>query len=90
MTLAVMSRASLGHAGQELKASPALQGIYVVAGIAAFAGIAAALVSEASVTLLHIAAFAWTIAFLGFAALYAPLLCLPKRRKPRAGRQIIN
>lgn len=89
-TLVVMSRASLGRTGQELKASPALQGIYVVAGVTAIARMAAALVPGASVMLLSIVASAWASAFLGFAALHAPLLCPPKRQKPRAGGQFIN
>jgi uncharacterized protein involved in response to NO len=79
MTLAVMSRASLGHTGRALRASPALQAVYAVAAIAALARICAALEPQWSVTLLHVAAFGWALAFLGFAGLYAPLLCLPKR-----------
>ena len=79
MTLAVMSRASLGHAGRPLAASPGLQAIYLLAALAAIARIAAALLPDWSMTLLHVAAFAWAAAFLGFAGLYAPLLCLPKR-----------
>src|SRR5262249_28467999 len=78
MTLAVMSRASLGHTGRPLAASPALQMIYAAAGIAAIARIAAALAPEIGTSLLHIGAVAWAMAFLGFAALYAPLLCQPK------------
>jgi uncharacterized protein involved in response to NO len=79
MTLAVMSRASLGHAGRPLNASPALQAIYAIAALAALARICAVLHPQWSDTLLHVAAFAWAAAFLGFAGLYAPLLCLPKR-----------
>ena len=84
MTLAVMSRASLGHTGRPLAASPALQAVYATAAIAALARIAAALFPEAGIALLHIAAAAWAIAFLGFAALYAPLLCLAKRPAARS------
>jgi uncharacterized protein involved in response to NO len=79
MTLAVMSRASLGHTGRPLRATPGLQAVYAVAGLAALTRIWAVLQPEWSGTLLHVAAFAWAAAFLGFAALYAPLLCLPKR-----------
>jgi uncharacterized protein involved in response to NO len=79
MTLAVMSRASLGHSGRALSASPALQAIYAVAAIAALARICATVEPQWSITLLHVAAFSWALAFLGFAALYAPMLCLPKR-----------
>jgi len=79
MTLAVMSRASLGHTGRPLVASPTLQAIYALAALAAVARICAALHSEWNGPLLYLAAFAWAAAFLGFAALYAPLLCRPKR-----------
>jgi uncharacterized protein involved in response to NO len=79
MTLAVMSRASLGHTGRELIASPALQAAYAVATIAALTRICAALEPQWSDVLLWIAAIAWAGTFLGFAALYAPLLLLPKR-----------
>jgi uncharacterized protein involved in response to NO len=79
MTLAVMSRASLGHTGRPLSASPALQAVYAVAAIAALARICAVVEPQLSIPLLHVAAFGWAGAFLGFAALYAPLLCRPKR-----------
>lgn len=79
MTLAVMSRASLGHTGRPLTASPALQAIYGLAGVAVLSRIAAALLPGWTMALLQVAAFAWAAAFLGFAGLYAPLLCLPKR-----------
>ncbi|SKA31951.1 uncharacterized protein involved in response to NO [Enhydrobacter aerosaccus] len=84
MTLAVMSRASLGHTGRPLQASPALEAVYGIVLLAAIARIAAAISATGTVTLLHIAAFAWATAFLGFAGLYAPLLCLPKWPSARA------
>ncbi|MFI4998978.1 MAG: NnrS family protein [Reyranellales bacterium] len=86
MTLAVMSRASLGHTGRELAASPALQTIYALATIAALARICAVLHPEWSDALLHVAAFSWAAAFLGFAALYVPILCQPKRPAIQAAR----
>lgn len=79
MTLAVMSRTSLGHTGRALAASPGLQAVYAAAAIAALARICAVVEPQWSVALLHVAAFAWAAAFLGFAALHARLLCLPKR-----------
>jgi len=74
MTLAVMTRASLGHTGHRLAASPATQAIYAAVIAAALARMCAALHPAWSVPLLHIAAFAWAAAFLGFAATFAPLL----------------
>jgi uncharacterized protein involved in response to NO len=86
MTLAVMSRASLGHTGRALIASPMLQAVYAAATIAALTRICAALHPQWSETLLPVAACGWAVAFLGFAALYAPLLLLPTRRKIQATR----
>jgi len=54
MTLAVMTRASLGHTGQELTASLPTQLIYLCAFIAALSRIIAAF--EPSRVLLHVAA----------------------------------
>lgn len=79
MTLAVMSRASLGHAGRELVASPGVQAIYGLAVSAAGVRVCAALHAPWADLLLPLSGMAWAGAFLGFAALYAPLLCLPKR-----------
>jgi uncharacterized protein involved in response to NO len=75
MTLAVMTRASLGHTGQELSASAVTQFIYVAVVIAALARVCAALHPEWSGILLHVTALAWVAAFLGFGIAYAPLLC---------------
>jgi uncharacterized protein involved in response to NO len=72
MTLAVMTRASLGHTGQELAASLPTQAIYLCAFIAALTRIIAAF--EPSRALLHISAGAWILAFGGFAIVYGRLL----------------
>jgi uncharacterized protein involved in response to NO len=79
MTLAVMSRASLGHTGRPLVATPALQAVYAAVLIAAAARICAAVHPAWNGPLLHLAAFTWAAGFLGFAALYAPLLARRKR-----------
>lgn len=78
MTLAVMSRASLGHTGRALVASPALQMVYLAAMTAAVVRIGADVVLEWREPFLFLAAFCWAAAFLGFAMLYAPVLCLPR------------
>lgn len=78
MTLAVMSRASLGHAGLALVASPALQAVYAAAFVAALARICAVLQPDWSEALLPVAALTWTAAFLGFVSLYAPILCMKR------------
>jgi uncharacterized protein involved in response to NO len=78
MTLAVMTRASLGHTGQPLAASRSTQAIYAAILLAALARILAAIVPGWSDALLPIAGAAWMTAFLGFAAAYAPALCRTK------------
>jgi uncharacterized protein involved in response to NO len=79
MTLAVMSRASLGHTGQALSASVLTQVIYASIVIAAVARICAALDPDRSIPLLTTSGLAWTVAFLGFALAYAPLLCRARK-----------
>lgn len=78
MTLAVMTRASLGHAGRALHATPAITAIYLCAIAAALARVLSGF-SGAPAWLLHAAAGLWITAFLGFALVYAPILTLPRR-----------
>lgn len=77
MTLAVMTRASLGHTGQPLVASAMTQAIYAFAALAAITRVTAAFTD--TLILMHISAFAWVLAFGGFAAVYGPGLV---RRPP--------
>ena len=79
MTLAVMTRASLGHTGHELRASPSTLAIYAFAVIGALARIAAAFGIEPQI-MLHLAATAWILAFGGFAVVFGPLLLSPRSR----------
>jgi len=79
MTLAVMSRATLGHTGRQLKASLATQIIYAAVLVAAVSRVYAVLDPQHAELLLVVAGFAWATAFLGFAAAYAPALWSPKR-----------
>jgi uncharacterized protein involved in response to NO len=79
MTLAIMTRASLGHTGRPLIASASTRAIYVAVVIAALARIVAALQPDWSELLLHVAALAWAAAFLGFAFSYMPILCSPRQ-----------
>jgi len=78
MTLAIMTRASLGHTGRALHAGRATQGIYAAALLAALARISAALAPDHAFALLHVAAFAWLAAFAGFLAFYAGALLRPR------------
>ena len=87
MTLAVMTRASLGHSGRPLHATKPIAALYislVVAVLARF--LSGALPGE--MWPLHLAGAAWILAFGGFAVIYAPMLALArpaqKRAMPRA------
>lgn len=79
MTLAVMTRASLGHSGMPLTADVRISAIYVLAAAAALSRVGAGLFPQAD-WLLHLAAASWVLAFLLFAAVYAPLFV---RRRAR-------
>jgi uncharacterized protein involved in response to NO len=74
MTLAVMTRASLGHTGNALAASAVTQAIYAAIVIAALARIWSTLEPAWSGLLLDTAAIAWCIAYFGFAGSFGPLL----------------
>src|SRR5690606_1380010 len=73
MTLAVMTRASLGHTGRPLTATRPIQLIYAAALVAVLARIAAAF-DVLWEPMLHVSATAWVMAFAGFVIVYAPLL----------------
>jgi uncharacterized protein involved in response to NO len=73
MTLAVMTRASLGHTGRPLTATRWTELIYLAVLIAALARIAAAF-DVLQTAMLHLAATAWIAAFGGFVMAYGPLL----------------
>jgi uncharacterized protein involved in response to NO len=83
MTLAVMTRATLGHTGRDLKAGPGTCLIYVAVLFAALARVCAAF-TPGEPMLLDISAGSWAAAFLGFAALYGPMVLRPRiaTRKP--------
>jgi uncharacterized protein involved in response to NO len=84
MTLAVMTRASLGHTGKALTASALTQVIYAAVVIAALARICSSLEPTWSELLLQISAFAWVAAFFGFAVSFGPLLVGAQRRAKAA------
>jgi uncharacterized protein involved in response to NO len=82
MTLAVMTRASLGHTGRPLTATAPTLLVYVAALVAALARIGSAFGWQRDL-LLHTSATAWVIAFAGFAIVYWPLLMRPRREIAR-------
>jgi uncharacterized protein involved in response to NO len=74
MTLAVMTRATLGHTGRDLTAGAGTQAIYACAIVAGLARVAASLFPAWGFLLIHLAALSWVAAFAGFALLYGPIL----------------
>lgn len=74
MTLAVMSRTTLGHTGRALHAGPALTVAYLCVTLAALLRILSAVWTVMDTQLLLAAAFAWTAAFVLFLAVCAPML----------------
>jgi uncharacterized protein involved in response to NO len=79
MTLAVMTRATLGHTGHALQASIGTQLLYGAVIAAALMRVCAAIDVAHMNVLLTVAGISWTIAFLGFALVYGPILCSPRR-----------
>lgn len=77
MTLAVMTRASLGHTGRRLTATPAIRVIYLGALVATLARIAMGM-GWAEFVFLHVALVGWLVAFAGFAVVYFPILARPR------------
>jgi len=74
MTLAVMTRATLGHTGQALTAGRGTVGLYLALLTAVLARLAAGLWPDHA-TLLHmLSALAWIAAFSGFALVFGPAI----------------
>jgi uncharacterized protein involved in response to NO len=76
MTLAVMTRATLGHTGQALHAGPATQAIYLCVLLGALLRVCAAV--HGSTVLLEAGGTLWIAGFAGFSLVYAPLLIMRK------------
>lgn len=81
MTLAVMTRASLGHAGRPLHASRPITALYLALIVSVLARLAAAAFPGQG-WLLYLAASAWIAAFGGFAVIYWPILARPRSARP--------
>ncbi|RYM10732.1 NnrS family protein [Sphingobium cupriresistens] len=79
MTLAVMTRATLGHTGRALTAGRGTMAIYAAVVVAVLARIAAGAWPEAADALHSLSGMGWIGAFAGFAALYGPMLLRPRQ-----------
>ncbi|MES0126953.1 NnrS family protein [Mesorhizobium sp. C420B] len=78
MTLAVMTRATLGHTGRELKAGKGTSFIFVAVLLAGSLRILAAFVPSDAV--IDMAGAAWMAAFAGFLLIHGTALTTPKAR----------
>jgi uncharacterized protein involved in response to NO len=78
MTLAVMSRATLGHTGRPLHAPPLVVAAYLLVGAAAIARLAAALAPTHATSLLVISGALWSVAFAAFVVSLGPALVQPR------------
>jgi uncharacterized protein involved in response to NO len=78
MALAVMSRASLGHTGRPLRATPAVRVIYALATTSVLARVCAAVHPAWTGSLLPAAGALWAAAFLGFPVVYWRVLTGPR------------
>ena len=74
MTLAIMTRASLGHTGRDMSTTPTTVAIYGAMLVAALARMAAPLLPAFYYQMLLIAGGAWFLAFALFVVAYGPLL----------------
>jgi len=81
MTLAVMTRASLGHTGRPLTAGPATEVIYALITIAALLRVLSPLAGNQMEFLLWAAGGTWSGAFGLFAIVYSGVLTRPRIRE---------
>jgi len=80
MTLAMMTRATLGHTGHALAASKGTVSAYVCVVIALAARVAMAFLPNFDLPLMWVAASAWALAFALFLLIYGPMLL--RRARP--------
>jgi uncharacterized protein involved in response to NO len=78
MTLAIMSRATLGHTGRPMRAPRPVVAGYLMITAAAIARLAAALAPVNAVPLLMISGALWSLAFAAFALCLGPALLRPR------------
>jgi uncharacterized protein involved in response to NO len=79
MTLAMMTRATLGHSGRALVASRGTQAVYLAVLAALLARLAVVFLPGYAEPLLYAAGLAWIAAFAGFVIIYAPMLARARR-----------
>jgi uncharacterized protein involved in response to NO len=81
MTLAVMTRASLGHTGRVIASDPAITLIYATTCLGAFLRVLAPLVPSLYSELIMAGGTVWSLGFVLFVIRYAPVLWKPRLEK---------
>jgi uncharacterized protein involved in response to NO len=79
MTLAIMTRATLGHTGRDVLSTPATTIIYSAMVLAALVRVAAPLAAAIYYDALMVAGLAWLLAFGIFLLIYGPMLVRAKQ-----------
>ena len=79
LTLAIMTRASLGHSGKTLHAGPGTALAYLLVFLGAALRVCLPFANFDYVSAMSVAAAIWAAGFLVFCAVYAPLLFAPRR-----------
>jgi uncharacterized protein involved in response to NO len=80
MTLAVMTRATLGHTGAALTAGRGTTAVYGLVSVAALSRVLVGAVPDFASSLAVLAGIAWIAAFALFTVIYAPLLVAPPKK----------
>lgn len=78
MTLAIMTRAALGHTGRTIAAKPVIVAAYGLVSLAAVLRVAVGLWPDHTLVLTMAAGVAWVLAFAAFFVVYAPILARPR------------
>ena len=79
LTLAVMTRASLGHTGREIRADRWTVAIYLAVTASAILRVASPYLASRYMETLTVAGTLWTLAFALFVIRYAPILATRRR-----------
>ena len=74
MTLAVMTRATLGHTGRPLEAGMGTTAIYLLVITSVLIRVLSIAMPDSALTLYTLSASLWCLGFTGFTVLYGPLL----------------
>jgi uncharacterized protein involved in response to NO len=76
MTLAVMTRASFGHTGREIRAGRATLAIYALVNMGAIVRVTAPLLLDGYLNMLTLSGVLWSAAFTLFVLAYSPIFLM--------------